>query len=88
MTTRVVPVASRTAAGDTVMVGGRCAVVLHLLPRLAGRPPSARVTHEPPCRLCKTPLQWQSPAHGWRCSACQDTPNTRAPGGVGAGAGG
>ena len=33
MVTRVVRVRARAAIGDTVMVGGRAAVVVHLLPR-------------------------------------------------------
>jgi len=47
-------------------------VVLFILPRLAGRPLSARVTHEPPCRLCEAPLSWDDT--GWRCPECADTP--------------
>ncbi|MDE0023081.1 MAG: hypothetical protein OXP69_01575 [Spirochaetaceae bacterium] len=76
MTTRVVPVAPRTVVGGTVMVAGRPAVTLQLLPRLAGRPRSARVTYEPSCRLCEASLHWQQPARGWRCLACDDTPST------------
>ncbi|MDE0227786.1 MAG: hypothetical protein OXJ62_02895 [Spirochaetaceae bacterium] len=68
--------APRTAAGDTVMVDGRPTVVLHLLPRLAGRPRSARVTNKPPCRRCEAPLHWQLPERRWRCSVCSDTPST------------
>ena len=58
------------------MVDGRPTVVLHLLPRLAGRPRSARVTNKPPCRRCEAPLHWQLPERRWRCSVCSDTPST------------
>ena len=75
MTTRVVPVPARTAPGATVMVDGRPAVVLFILPRLVQRPRAGRVTHEPPCRLCEAPLQWHLPAGRWRCSECADTPS-------------
>ena len=71
MTTRVVPVPPIAAPGRTVYVDGRPAVVLHLLPRQAGRPLAAHVTRDPPCRLCETRLYWDGT--GWRCPECADT---------------
>jgi len=73
MTTRVVPV-PRCEPGDTVMVDGRPHLVLFHLPRLAGRPLAARVTHDPPCRLCEAPLRWELPRRTWCCPDCHDTP--------------
>ena len=72
MTTRVVSVTAAAAPGLTVTVDGRAHLVLHLLPRLRGRPQVARVTREPPCRLCQAPLIWT--AHGWTCSDCRHVP--------------
>ena len=74
MTTYVAPVPPPARPGDTVMVNGRAALTLHLLPRLAGRPPAARVTHDPPCRLCEAALRWELAARRWRCSECADAP--------------
>ena len=74
MTTRVVSVPASTAAGRTVTVDGRAHLVLHLLPRINGRPLAARVTRNPPCRLCEAPLIWA--ASGWWCSCCRDTPTS------------
>ena len=73
MTTRVVSVPAAVAPGQTVTVDGRSYLVLHLLPQVAGRPPAARVTQEPFCRLCEAPLVWRP--GGWRCSGCRDTPD-------------
>ena len=75
MTTRMVPV-PRCEPGDTVMVDGVPALVLFLLPRLAGRPLAARVTHDPPCRLCEAPLRWELPRRTWYCTECSDVPST------------
>ena len=73
MTTQVVSVAAEAAPGMTVTVNGYAYLVLHLLPQLAGRPPAARVTRDPPCRLCDAALAWHP--GGWTCSGCPDTPN-------------
>ena len=73
MTTQVVSVAAEAAPGMTVTVNGYAYLVLHLLPQLAGRPPAARVTRDPPCRLCEELLAWRP--GGWTCSACRDTPS-------------
>ena len=74
MTTRVVSLAAAAAPGSTVTVAGRAYLILHLLPQVSGRPPAARVTREPPCRLCEASLLWRP--GGWTCSACRDTPST------------
>ena len=62
------------------MVQGRPAVVVHLLPREPGRPPAARVTHDPPCRACERGLQYEAPRRRWRCPDCRTayTPVTLA----------
>ena len=73
MTTQVVSVADEAAPGLTVTVNGFAHLVLHLLPRLPGRPPAARVTRDPPCRLCEAPLVWRP--GGWACSGCHDSPD-------------
>ena len=70
MVTRVVPVHARAVVGDTVMVHGRPAVVVHLLPREPSRPRTARVTHDPPCRACARRLQYEVPRRRWRCPDC------------------
>ena len=70
MVTRVVPVRARAAIGDTVMVHGRPAVVVELLPREPGRARAARVTHDPPCRACERSLQYEVPRRRWRCPSC------------------
>ena len=73
MTTRDVSLAAAAAPGSTVTVAGRAYLILHLLPQVAGRPLAARVTREPPCRLCQAPLVWRP--GGWSCSACRATPS-------------
>ena len=70
MVTRVVPVRARAVVGDTVMVHGRPAVVVDLLPREPGRARTARVTHDPPCRACERRLQYELPHRRWRCPGC------------------
>ena len=70
MVTRVVPVRARAVVGDTVMVHGRPAVVVDLLPREPGRPRTARVTHDPPCRACERRLQYEALHRRWRCPDC------------------
>ena len=65
--------AAEAAPGMTVTVNGYAYLVLHLLPQLAGRPPAARVTRDPPCRLCEAPLVWHP--GGWACTGCRDTPD-------------
>ena len=73
MTTRVVSVTAETAPGQTVTVHGHAYLVLHLLPQVSGRPLTARVTREPPCRLCEASLVWRP--GGWACSGCHDSPD-------------
>ena len=73
MTTQVVSVTAEAVPGMTVTVNGYAYLVLHLLPQLAGRSPAARVTRDPPCRLCEELLAWRP--GGWTCSACRDTPS-------------
>jgi ribosomal protein L37AE/L43A len=70
MVTRVVPVRARAVVGDTVMVRGRPAVVVDLLPREPGRSRTARVTHNPPCRACERRLQYEALHRRWRCPGC------------------
>lgn len=77
-TTVAVSVPTETRPGASVLVEGRAGLVLHLLPRIEGRPLAARVTFEPPCRLCEAALQWDRAAQGWRCSGCGDAPTTAA----------
>ena len=76
VTTQVVSVSDEAAPGLTVTVNGFAYLVLHLLPQLPGRPPAARVTRDPPCRLCEAPLAWRP--GGWTCSGCRDTPSVEA----------
>ena len=70
MVTRVVPVRAHAVVGDTVMVHGWPAVVVDLLPRERGRPRTARVTHDPPCRACERSLPYEAPRRRWRCPGC------------------
>ena len=65
MVTRVVRVRARAVVGDTVMVHGRPAVVVDLLPHERGQLHTAWVTHDPPCRACERRLQYEAlVAHG------------------------
>ena len=73
MVTRVVRVRARAVVGDTVMVDGRAAVVVHLLAREPGRPRAARVTHDPPCQACERRLQYDALHRGWMCPDCRAT---------------
>ena len=73
MVTRVVRVRARAVVGDTVMVDGRAAVVVDLLPREPGRARAARATHDPPCRVCERRLQYDAPHRRWRCPDCRTT---------------
>ena len=73
MVTRVVRVRARAVVGDTVMVDGRAAVVVHLLPREPGRPRAARATHDPPCQACERGLQYDALHRRWRCPDCRAT---------------
>ena len=57
------------------MVDDHPFVLLHLLPRLVGQPPAARVTADPSCRLCEAPLRWELPRRRWLCLACGDAPS-------------
>lgn len=76
MTTRVVSVTAEAAPGMSVSVDGRAHLVLFLLPRVPGRARAARVTHDPPCRLCEAPLVWRP--GGWTCSGCHENPSAEA----------
>ena len=67
----MVSVPAEAAPGLTVTVHGHAYLVLHLLPQVSGRPLAARVTRDPPCRLCEAPLIWRP--GGWTCSGCHDT---------------
>jgi len=73
MVSRVVRVRARAVVGDTVMVDGRAAVVVDLLPREPGRARAARATHDPPCRVCERRLQYDAPHRRWRCPDCRTT---------------
>ena len=74
MTSRVVSVAdlpqAAQAAGATVRVDGRYFVVLHILPRLPGRRPAARISDDVPCGTCDAPLCFDRRAARWRCPKC------------------
>ena len=70
MMTRVVRVRARAVVGDTVMVAGRAAVVVHLEPRERGRARTARATHDPPCRDCERSLRYDEARRRWQCPAC------------------
>ena len=59
MVTRVVNGPAGAAPGRTVTVDGRAYLVLHLLPSIEGRALAARVTRDPPCRLCEAPMVWR-----------------------------
>ena len=73
MVTRVVRVRARAVVGDTVMVDGRAAVVVHLLAREPGRARAARVTHDPPCQACERRLQYDEQHGHWMCPDCRAT---------------
>ena len=73
MVTRVVRVRARAVVGDTMMVDGRAAVVVHLLAREPGRPRAARVTHDPPCQACERRLQYDELHRRWMCPDCRAT---------------
>ena len=76
MTTRVLSAPARTRPGATLLLDDAPHLVLHLLPRLPGRALAARLTADPPCRLCEAPLQWAPPARRWECPECADVPTT------------
>ena len=73
MLTRVVRIRARTVVGDTLMVDSRPVAVVHLLPRLPGRPRAARATHDPPCAACERALLYDTPLRLWRCPDCRRT---------------
>ena len=71
MTCRVVRLRPSPEQGDTLLVGGRPAVVLCLLRRMtAGTAAPARCAHDPPCSRCAAPLRYDDPARQWCCSGC------------------
>ena len=72
MTTRVLSAPARTRPGATLLLDDAPHLVLHL----PGRALAARLTADPPCRLCEAPLQWAPPARRWECPECADVPTT------------
>ena len=61
MVTRVVSLTPAPDPGDTLLLDGRPAVVLHLLPKLPGRRPDVRAAFDLPCGACDTPLTYDAP---------------------------
>ena len=57
--------------GDTLLLDGRPAVVLHLLPKLPGRRPAVRAAFDLPCGACDTPLTYDAPWRRWWCPSCK-----------------
>lgn len=79
MTTRVVWMTPAPDLGDTLLHGGRPAVVIHLLPERARRPNACRVAFDPPCRACKGgPLRYDALRRGWECRSCRNRPERAA----------
>ena len=71
MVTRVVSLTPAPDPGDTLLLDGRPAVVLHLLPKLPGRRPAVRAAFDLPCGACDTPLTYDAPWRRWWCPSCK-----------------
>ena len=71
MVTRVVSLTPTPDPGDTLLLDGRPAVVLHLLPKLPGRRPAVRAAFDLPCGACDTPLTYDAPWRRWWCPSCK-----------------
>ena len=54
--------------GDTLLVDGRPAVVVALLPGRHRRDATARYAHDLPCSRCGAPLGYCTALQWWRCS--------------------
>ena len=56
--------------GDTLLVNGRPAVVVELLPDRRRREATARYAHDLPCSRCGAALGYCATLKWWRCSGC------------------
>ena len=57
--------------GDTLLVDGRPAVVVALLPGRHRHEVTARCAYDLPCDRCGTPLSYSGMCQSWRCSGCR-----------------
>ena len=57
--------------GDTLLVNGRPAVVVALLPGRHRHEATARCAYDLPCERCGTPLSYSGAHQGWRCVGCR-----------------
>ena len=57
--------------GDTLLVAGRPAVVVSLLPGRRRHEVTARCAYDLPCSRCGTPLSYNAAHRCWRCSGCR-----------------
>ena len=70
MTIGVVCLYPAPELGDTLLVDGRPAVVVTLLPS-GHRQATARYAYDLPCGQCETPLNYSAAHRCWRCSGCR-----------------
>ena len=57
--------------GDTLLVAGRSAVVVSLLPGRRRHEVTARCAYDLPCGRCGTPLSYSGVLQSWRCDGCR-----------------
>ena len=57
--------------GDTLLVYGRPAVVVALLPGRHRHQATVRCAYDLPCDRCGTPLSYSGAHQGWRCDGCR-----------------
>ena len=57
--------------GDTLLVDGRPAVVVALLPGRHRHQVTARCAYDLPCGQCGTPLSYNGGHQWWQCSGCR-----------------
>ena len=57
--------------GDTLLVDGRPAVVMSLLPGRHRHEVTARYAYDLPCGRCGTPLSYSGVHRSWRCDGCR-----------------
>ena len=56
--------------GDTLLVAGRPAVVVALLPGRHRHQATARCAYDLPCDRCGVPLSYSGAHQLWRCDGC------------------
>ena len=57
--------------GDTLLVDGRPAVVVSLLPGRHRHEVTARYAYDLPCGRCGTPLSYSAVHQSWWCRGCR-----------------